>query len=57
MISRNVHLPVFLPLLHSSSLEWEKSVTVGGRDRERKFGTSDWLILVLNRTHLLEVGF
>lgn len=57
MISRDIRLPVFLPLQHSSFLEWGKAVTVGALDSKRKFGTSDWPVLMLNGTHLLEVGF
>lgn len=57
MIRRDVCLLVFLPLQHSSFLEWGKAVTVGALDSKRKLGTSDWLVLMLNGTHLLEVGF
>lgn len=57
MISRNACLPAFLPQQHSSSLKWGKAVTVGALDRERKLGGPDWLILMLNRTHVLEVRF
>lgn len=57
MISRDICLPVFLPLQHSSFLEWGKAVRVGALDSERKLGTFDWLVLLLRGTHLLEVGF
>lgn len=57
MISRDICLPVFLPLQHSGFLEWGKAVRVGALDSERKLGTSDWLVLLLRGTHLLEVGF
>lgn len=39
MISRDVCLPVFLPLQHSSSLKWGKAVRVDALGGERKLGT------------------
>lgn len=51
-----MYVYLFSFLQHSSNLSGEKLLTVGAFNRERKPGTSDQLVLMLNRTHLLEVG-